>query len=120
MSDSGPTNVVFIASNVPDLQGLLDGLAPGTQAFVIDPSSNGLQQIADILAANDLTGLASISIVAHGASRALDLGASPIIDPDLASNADALATIGASLTSGGTIQLYGCNVAEGATGQTFI
>ena len=34
--------VVFIDPKVPDLQDLLDGLAPGTQAFVLDPSSDGV------------------------------------------------------------------------------
>jgi Domain of unknown function (DUF4347) len=52
-------HVVFIDSNVPDLQNLLDGLAPGEQAFVLAHDSDGLQQIADILAANNLSGLAS-------------------------------------------------------------
>jgi hypothetical protein len=121
MSESAqPQGVVFIASDVPDLQDLLNGLQPGEQAFIIDPSSDGLQQIADILAANDLTDLASISIVAHGASGELDLGASPLIDPDLAGDSNALAEIGAALAPGGAIQLYGCEVAEGAAGQQFI
>jgi hypothetical protein len=115
-----PQGVVFIASGVPDLQDLLNGLQPGEQAFIIDPSSDGLQQIADILAANNLTGLTSISIVAHSASGELDLGSSPLIDPDLASKSNVLAEIGAALAPGGAIQLYGCDVAQGAAGQQFI
>jgi hypothetical protein len=69
-----PSQVVFIESDVPDLQDLLDGLAPGVEAFVLGPSSDGLRQIADILAANDLTDLSSISIVSHGGSGELELG----------------------------------------------
>jgi Domain of unknown function (DUF4347) len=60
--------VVFIDSNVPDIQDLINGLAPGEQAFVLSPTGDGLDQIADILAANNLANLASISIVSHGAS----------------------------------------------------
>jgi Domain of unknown function (DUF4347) len=38
----------------------------------------------------------------------------------LAAHADALAALGAALAPGGTIQLYGCDVALGTTGQQFI
>ena len=119
-SASDGQHVVFINSNVPDLQDLLDGLQPGEEAFVLDPSSDGLQQIADILAANDLTDLASISIVSHGAIGEIELGSSLITDADLASNSAAFAALGAALAPGGTIQLYSCDVASGAARLQFI
>src|ERR1700722_13165940 len=118
-NDNQP-QVVFIDSRVPDISDLLAGLQPGEQAFVIDPSSDGLEQIAAILAANNLTNLASISIVSHGATGELELGSSLITDGNLSDNASALATIGAALAPGGAIQLYGCDVAEGQAGQQFI
>ena len=59
--------IVFIDARVPDIGDLLSGLQPDEQAFVLDPGSDGLQQIADILADNNLTDLSSISIVGHGA-----------------------------------------------------
>ena len=52
MSTIDARRVVFIDSRVPDLQDLLNGLQPGEQAFVLDPSKDGIDQIADILAAN--------------------------------------------------------------------
>ena len=61
--------IVFIDARVPDIGDLLSGLQPDEQAFVLDPGSDGLQQIADILADNNLTDLSSISIVGHGALR---------------------------------------------------
>jgi microcystin-dependent protein len=112
--------VVFIDSSVPDIQDLLDGLKPGEQAFVIDSNSDGLDQIASILKANDLTGLSSISIVGHGASGEIDLGSTAIDDANLASDAAALSTIGASLAPGGNLSLYACDTAAGAAGQQFI
>jgi lipopolysaccharide export system protein LptA len=115
-----PQQVVFIDSRVPDLQDLLAGLQPDEQAFVIDASSDGVAQIAGILAANDLTDLSAISIVGHGASGAIDVGATMLNDGDLSSHADALAQIGAALAPGGSLQLYACNTASGATGQQFI
>ncbi|HWW09933.1 MAG TPA: DUF4347 domain-containing protein, partial [Candidatus Acidoferrales bacterium] len=113
-------SIVFIDSRVPDIQDLLDGLQPGEQAFVIDSSSDGIQQVADILAANNLSGLSSISIISHGESGALELGSSFVTDGNLSAHSNALAEIGASLAPGGAIQLYGCDVALGAGGQQFI
>jgi hypothetical protein len=118
-NDSLP-QVVFIDSRVPDIQDLLDGLQPGEQAFVIDPTSDGIEQIADVLAANNFTNLASISIVSHGEAGELELGASFITDGNLAGHSNALAEIGAALAPGGNIQLYGCDVAQGTGGQQFI
>src|SRR3984893_16797227 len=112
--------IVFIDSRVPHIQDLLDGLKPGEQAFVIDSNSDGLDQIASILKANDLTGLSSISIVGHGASGEIDLGSTAIDDANLASEAAALSTIGASLAPGGNLSLYACDTAAGAAGQQFI
>jgi lipopolysaccharide export system protein LptA len=113
-------SIVFIDSRVPDIEDLLNGLQPGEQAFVIDPSSDGIQQVADILAENNLTDLSSISIVSHGESGALELGSSFVTDANLAAHSNALAEIGASLAPGGAIQLYGCDVALGTGGQQFI
>jgi hypothetical protein len=115
-----PQRIVFIDSNVPDIQDLLRGLEPDEQAFVLDPSSDGLDQIADILAANNLTNLSSISIVSHGASGEIELGSSTITGANLATHSHALAEIGAALMPGGAIQLYGCDVAQAPAGQQFI
>ena len=122
LSDPNQTarQVVFIDSSVPDLQDLLSGLQPNEVAFVLDPSSDGITQIADILAANGLTNLSAISIVGHGAAGEIQLGSAVLDDSDLAQHSDALAQIGASLAPGGALQLYGCDVASGASGQQFI
>ncbi|MGZ6993336.1 MAG: DUF4347 domain-containing protein, partial [Ilumatobacteraceae bacterium] len=88
--------------------------------FVLDSGSDGLQQIADILAANSLTDLSSISIVSHGAAGELVLGSSVITDGNLADHSGALAAIGSSLAPAGAIQLFGCDVAQGQAGQQFI
>jgi lipopolysaccharide export system protein LptA len=120
VTTENPQHVVFIDSRVPDMQDLLDGLQPGEQAFVIDPSSDGIEQIADILSANDLTGLSSVSIVGHGSAGAISLGSTVLSESDLSSHSTALAQIGAALAPGGSLQLYGCDVAAGAAGQQFI
>ena len=109
-----------IDSSVPDLQDLLGGLAPGVEAFLIDPSSDGLAQIADILAANDLTDLSSISIVGHGAAGQIQVGSTTLDEADLASESAVLGQIGTALAPDGDLQLYSCDTANGAIGQQFI
>ncbi len=111
---------VFIDSDVPDLAALLAGLAPGEEAFVLDPASDGVKQIADIIAAQHLTNLSSISIVGHGAAGAIHLGSTTLDDGDLSTEAPALAAIGSALAPGGDLALYACDVGAGATGQQFI
>ena len=115
-----PQQVVFIDSDVPDIQDLIAGLAPGVKAFVLNAASDGVEQIASILAADDLTDLSSISLVGHGAAGEIQLGSSVLDSADLSSESAALAQIGAALAPGGDLQLYACDAASGATGQQFI
>ncbi len=112
--------VVFIDSMVPDLQTLLGGVAPGERAFVLDMSAGGLEQIAAILAANNLTGVGSIAIVGHGASGSINVGTTVLNDADLAEHAAALKTIGAAVKPGGSLDLYSCDTAAGPQGRAFI
>jgi VCBS repeat-containing protein len=117
---TGPSQVVFIDSRTPDIADLINGALPGEQIFVLDPTQDGLDQIASILKANDLSGLSAISIVGHGASGEIDLGSAVIDDANLANDAAALSAIGASLAPGGDLALYACDTAAGATGHQFI
>ena len=75
---AGSQKAVFIDPHVPDIQDLREGLAPGVQAFVLNASIDGVQQIADILADNNLTNLASILIVGHGAPAPIDVGSAAL------------------------------------------
>lgn len=118
--DAPGQQVVFIDSQVPDLQDLLSGVKPGELVFVLNSNQDGLQQIADILASHDLTNLSAISIVGHGQQGEFTLGSTNLTDANLASETQPLAAIGQALAPGGDILLYGCDTAQGATGQQFI
>jgi hypothetical protein len=82
--------LVFIDSRVPDLHGLINGLASGAQAFVLEPLSDGVQQIADALAASGLTHLTATSIVGHGAVGEIEPGSTVFDDSALSSHSAAL------------------------------
>jgi Domain of unknown function (DUF4347) len=115
-----PRQIVFIEGNVPDLQDLLHGLAPGVQAVVLDPDQNGVQQIAAYLTSHDVTDLAGIDLVAHGADGVVALGTARLSTATLAGYQTQLAAIGAALAPGGAIQIYGCDVGEDAAGVAFL
>ena len=115
-----PQQVVFIDASVPDRRELLRNLAPGVEAFVLDPHRDGLRQMAVILARHHLTNLSSISIVGHGSSGAIDIGGTTLDGADLSTYTAELAKIGAALAPSGDLQLYACDVGQGAAGDAFL
>jgi hypothetical protein len=112
--------IVIIDSQVPDIQTVINGIKPGDQIFVLDPDKDGVKQIADILAANDLHDLSAIQIISHGGSGEVILGSTTLTDANVAEFADQLGAIGQSLAPGGDILLYGCDVASNVAGQDFL
>src|SRR5262249_20407357 len=91
------TEVLFIDGGISDLEVLLRAVRPGVAVFVLEPGSDGVQQIADLLATHDLTNLSAIQIVSHGAEGELTLGSTVLSDATLPAHADALAEIGQAL-----------------------
>lgn len=74
--------------------------------------------MADAL--SGVSSLDSIHIISHGSSGQINLGAAQLSQDTLAQYQTQLATIGNALSATGDLLLYGCNVAQGAHGQTFI
>ncbi|MDP3651270.1 MAG: DUF4347 domain-containing protein [Rhodoferax sp.] len=112
------TNIIFIDSRVTEYLSLLDGLPQPTEVFILDSESNGLTQILDKLKGR--SGVDALHLVSHGSQGALYLGSTVLDSANLASFGSQLAGIGDAMTSTGDILLYGCNVAQGDLGQTFI
>ena len=96
------------------------GVAPGVLAVLLDPNQDGVQQIAHWLTSHEVRGLAAIDIVAHGSDGAIQLGSTLLSAGTIAEHQAALATIGDALAPGGAIQLFGCAVAQDATGVAFM
>ncbi|MBL8398028.1 MAG: DUF4347 domain-containing protein, partial [Candidatus Accumulibacter sp.] len=85
---------------------------------LLDPRRDGLQQISEILAQFD--DLAAVHLVSHGASGEIVLGNRHIDQRALQENGELLQRWGQSLSDDGDLLLYGCEVAEGAAGQSFV
>ena len=113
-----PTTIVFIDASVQNPQSLLADLKPGVEVVMLDKNSDGVQQIADALKGRH--GLDSIQIISEGNSGRVLLGSATLADSNLDSYQAALATWGSALREGGDILLFGCNVANTATGDHFV
>ena len=116
------TNLVVIDSQVDGWQSLVSGVGVDTRVLMLNSGSDGISQISTYLSADsqDFTPLESIHIVSHGSSGSLLLGSSLINSENIKKYTNQLAVIGNALTDSGDILLYGCNVAQGQQGQSFI
>ena len=112
--------IVFIDGSLANARLLAAGVKPGVLAVIFDPSRDGVMQIAAFLAHHDARNLLAIAIVSHGADGTLFLGSAVLDATTIAQYQQQLAAIGATLQSGGSIQLYGCDVAQDATGVAFV
>jgi hypothetical protein len=115
---SADKQVVFVNSNVSDLQTLVAGLPAGTQYVVLDSTKDGLLQIEQYL--HDHPGVSAIHLVSHGAAGEFQVGSTWINEADWSTYSAEFAQIGASMKAGGDFLIYGCDVAGNADGKALV
>ncbi|MBL8435593.1 MAG: DUF4347 domain-containing protein, partial [Zoogloea sp.] len=118
MSSATLDQILFIDSRVDNIESLLDGIDPAIDVILLDSAQDGLGQIADALASR--SGIKSVHVISHGGPGSLQLGSSTVTEASLADQAAQLATIRAALSDSADLMLYGCNVAEGDAGASFV
>ncbi|HEY3539208.1 MAG TPA: DUF4347 domain-containing protein, partial [Trinickia sp.] len=118
VAQSADRQVVFINSNVTDLQTLVAGLPAGTQYVVLDSTKDGLVQIEQYLQAHP--GVSAIHLVSHGATGEFQVGSTWINEADMSTYSSEFAQIGASMKAGGDFLIYGCDVAGNADGKALV
>jgi len=111
-------SIFFVDRRVTDYVNLLSGLPEDTEIFLLDLDRDGITQMVDFLAGR--AGFDSIQIISHGSAGALYLGSTTLTNDNLLTYQEPLSRIGQTLNDTGDILLYGCNVAQGNTGQDFI
>jgi len=127
--------LVIIDPTVSDYQSLAAGVKPATFVHILNPNRDGIEQITEILGAKhsridwlenpqdvgaNALPLQSIHIISHGSPGSLKLGNSTLNTENLAAYQDQLQQWQAALSEDADINIYGCNVALGVTGQAFI
>jgi hypothetical protein len=112
------SQIVFVDGAVPNFGSLIGGLGANAEVIVLNPYSDGVLQITDVLRAR--SGLDSIQIYSHGASGQLLLGNSVLDDAMLGQDRLRITNWGDALNPDGDILLYGCDVARGPSGAQFV
>ncbi|WP_310442501.1 DUF4347 domain-containing protein, partial [Sulfurimonas sp.] len=111
-------SIYFIDTKLSDYQSVIDSLSSTDTYYLIDSNQDGVSQIANFL--SGYGNLDTLHIFSHGSIGSLTLGSTVLHQNNIASYQALLQSIGNSLTANGDILLYGCNVAFGDSGQTFI
>ena len=113
-----PLQVVFVDSTLPQWRDLLKDVPAGAEVVVLDAAKNGVGQMADYL--KDKANVGSVHILSHGGDGYLLLGNTMLSSHNIDDYQGKLATISHALAPGGDIFLYGCDVAQSATGVNFV
>lgn len=110
--------LVFIDRLVPHHAELVAGALPKTEVILLDPEQDGVWQISETLAEHQ--GITSLHLVSHGASGQLILGNTILSQETLSQYTSLLMTWSDALTCDAELLIYGCEVGQGARGETFI
>ncbi|TWU59988.1 Serine-aspartate repeat-containing protein D precursor [Rubripirellula tenax] len=116
--------LLIIDTQVSNYQQLVDDLMQSQsgsrelEIVFLDADRNGIDQITELLSTrNDLD---AIHLISHGEDGAIRIGNSWLTSESLTGYAGDVANWGASLSIGGDVLIYGCEVAQSSEGQGFV
>ncbi|MDH5669669.1 MAG: DUF4347 domain-containing protein, partial [Nitrospira sp.] len=109
--------VVFISPSVLEYQQLLDGISPNVEVHILDPTRDGVLQVAEILSGR--TDIDAIHLIGHGSEADIQLGSSSLTQTSISTEyAEVFQQIGKSLSAEADLLIYGCDFGRGANGLT--
>ncbi|HEX5358260.1 MAG TPA: DUF4347 domain-containing protein, partial [Aquabacterium sp.] len=116
--------VAFVDASLPDAKELADLLQKQVDAnrtlsiYWINANSDGVKQISDVLAT--LKDVDAVHILSHGSDGNLQLGNATLNAQTLSQYAGDLASWHKSLSQDADLMLYGCDLAQDASGQQVV
>jgi Ca2+-binding RTX toxin-like protein len=114
--------IVFVDPRVDNYQTLTNSVSANTEVVVLDPTHDGIEQIAKAL--KNRKDVPAVHILSHGAAGSLQLGSGELSLSNIESYRNYLEQWFALPRAGRSRQkeilLYGCNVAAGEEGVTFV
>ncbi|MDA0212647.1 MAG: Ig-like domain-containing protein [Cyanobacteria bacterium FC1] len=110
--------ILFIDESIADYKTLAEGALPGIEVIILNPAQNAIEQITQLLAQRQR--LNSLHLVTHGKPASLDFSTGSLNQTTIPHYAPQLKKWAASLAPQAEILLYGCNVAQGEIGETFV
>ncbi len=116
---SSKVEIAFIDAAVEDATTLLAQFGDNVQVYTISPESDGVEQIASVLADHD--NVDAVHIISHGRSGTLDLGTAKLTEASMRGrHADEMIIIREALSQSADILLYGCNFGAHARGASAV
>src|SRR6267378_3823963 len=108
--------ILFVSASVLEYQKLLDGISPNVEVHVLDPTRDGVAQMAEVLAGR--TGIDAIHLIGEGTEAEMHLGASFLTQDSISTTyAEQFQQIGRSLSANADLLIYGCNFGQGVDGR---
>jgi Domain of unknown function (DUF4347)/Domain of unknown function (DUF4082) len=115
--DPSVRSISFVDSHIADFATVMANTKSDI-TVLLDPTKNGVAQITNVL--SHYQNLTTVEIVSHGNTGEIQLGKDSLNANSLFQHAAELQQWNKSLAAGADILLYGCYIAAGAAGQTFI
>ncbi|MEM7365463.1 MAG: Ig-like domain-containing protein [Pseudomonadota bacterium] len=115
-ANSGKSEIVFISSDIEDIEPYLSNLPANAEVIIIDVAEDGIDQMSMALA--NRSDIDAIHLITHGDEGLLQFGDATIDAGMLAGHyQQQLTQIGATLTENGDFLIYGCDFGSGDTGR---
>lgn len=113
-----PKSLLFIDEGLTDRAALVASASPSTEIHYLNTQEDAIAQITQTLQGR--SGIDSLQIISHGSSGSLNFANSSLNLATLPSNLTNLRSWKSALTDSADILLYGCEVAQGTSGQAFV
>ncbi|MCT7961168.1 Ig-like domain-containing protein [Laspinema sp. D1] len=111
-------SLAIFDTTVEGWEGLAAGVIPGTEVVVLHPQQDGVAQIGNFL--TNCSNIAALHIISHGQPGGLFLGSVLLNADNLDSYSETLGQWRSALSGKAEILLYGCEVAAGEIGESFV
>lgn len=112
------SSITFIDRSVPNDELLRGGRRPGTEVHILDSSQDAIAQITRVLAGRK--GITDLNIISHGEIGSIDFASTHLNQKNLSQYTTDFKTWAEALTEDADILLYGCDIAQGMAGQSFV
>lgn len=112
------SSITFIDQSAPDYEFLQQAIQPGTEVYVLDSTQDAIAQITQTIVGR--SGISSLNIVSHGNIGSIDFASLRLDQYNLNQYANDLQQWAQALTSDADILLYGCDIAQGDLGASFV
>ncbi len=113
-----PKSLLFIDAGLADRAVLAASASSSTEIYYLNDQEDAIAQITQTLQGR--SGIDSLHIISHGSSGSLNFANSTLNLATLPSNLTNLRSWQSALTDSADILLYGCDVAQGSSGQAFV